>query len=1332
MTAYPLGHKKPAFNDTYYYRNANKMVEVENHNNNLPAGDTPKAMSAPVLTEFAQKHVDLQRKLYLCLRANYHRFMDNACKTTIDHRIKTFESNNGLKGEERLDLNKRYTWTKMRNDMAALCCIATPTGFYFLPLYTTVREDNCTVHDWLISVLRLYSTLRTESTDWGDLAEPDAVHRMYAFLSRKEVTIIETHLQDQNRSNWNNCKRTLFGYLSKYGMETSIQNIASIAPDKFPIRFTAATHAQHAVESSLFTWKRTSQMIETLCGAKDREIARLKADKARLERELATARSNSNRRSYASVAAGANTPVARKRPQNAQPQVPASTGSINLDRAKYPAIADLSQQAWEKLCTPNKKGIPPCVECLKVGIKLFHTKCDPVKRQEIYEKLKDRPSPKKQQKAVRFEGRFPPDEKDRKFALNLYDNTHCKHCKREDVDPKFASRHPSSQCYRAPGGACDQAGADTRRQRNDVVREQIRTRAKQRANSHKTTTLAVRTFDTKHDSANSPRMAKANPQPPPEASAAASATTPSPANETTKTTLSATKRHAAHNIQPGGTPPNKKRKATVLRAKKFPFHDVAKTKPFTDREMAFALDHHRTHQKNQIRYQYYRPEKQAAFASLREACAKLSAGILPSRDAAHYEHTTNMRNLGFETKALNETPADSAEASTPKPKKSKRKYSDSESSTDAHDSSTEDSDSSTSSGRHRRRPRRHRRSRGRRSRGRKYRHRDRRNHRRTRRRDSRDRSRGYRRARNRSRSRNRFHAQRGGRGRGGGERYNTSQWPRTNNAGGRTAPPTRPTKTTTPQQRTKAKATVPPKANTPPPKANTPPPKADTPPPSPPPEAWPDSPSAPPSPPEDDTIVLPAPGLKPCTVTVGVQNGSESPTGPTQVETKPGFSCDVGGDSSDSPMASYEYSDDDDFTTCRSSGGVPVSTSRRKRTSTARSRITRRMTHAIKRTRTTYRMTHACTTSAQNEPRVTHARTTCTQELPYMYAYTQTAGRASTPCCGESPQEKTQYRESSSCQDSQGRQGQGQEVDPLLNLPGGQWLPARSQIYDRANMLNKKTTLNSVKPHTNTEGELLPSERKGLRLLQAIISYRDVNGVTKTGRVKLDTCSNGCYALPGISLPRPWRPWEPRSVQGIQGTLNALGNPTYFTLYKQGATVTIDTNDPLPGVLPDGCVALLGLDAIHDLGIDIAYAVKHQRHMPIKFISDQGHLVENRRNNAIKQYVEQGYVKESIVKTCNLSERVVKEYLRTHPNDYKSKTIDIRSVDIAIALSKRTQDKLRDLCKLYDMVFASNTNTLPPVLEGIKPHMFKMKEGAKPVYETRPAFPPAKAQAISE
>ena len=304
-----------------------------------------------------------------------------------------------------------------------------------------------------------------------------------------------------------------------------------------------------------------------------------------------------------------------------------------------------------------------------------------------------------------------------------------------------------------------------------------------------------------------------------------------------------------------------------------------------------------------------------------------------------------------------------------------------------------------------------------------------------------------------------------------------------------------------------------------------------------------------------------------------------------------------------------------------------------------------------------------------------------------------------------------------------------------------QWLPARSAIYDTNSTiydrtkLNKKTTLNSIKVtfKQDIDKDILPSETKGLRLLQTVITYRDANGVTRTGRVKLDTCSNGCYALPETSLPRPWRPWEPRSVQGIEGNLSPLGNPTYFTLYKQGSPVTIDTNDPPPGALPDGCVALLGLDAIHDLGIDIAYAIKHQRHLPIRFISDQEHLVEKRKLDAIKEYAKQGYVKDSIAKTTNLSERVVREYLKHNPNDYKSKPIDKRSVNISTKLTLLTQAALRNLCVKYDTVFAGNTNVLPPVLNNVKPHMFKLKKGApRSVYETRPAFSPAKAKVISE
>ena len=357
-------------------------------------------------------------------------------------------------------------------------------------------------------------------------------------------------------------------------------------------------------------------------------------------------------------------------------------------------------------------------------------------------------------------------------------------------------------------------------------------------------------------------------------------------------------------------------------------------------------------------------------------------------------------------------------------------------------------------------------------------------------------------------------------------------------------------------------------------------------------------------------------------------------------------------------------------------------------------------------TRQTRSMTHARTTRSNEQ----NMSTTCTQPLPCVHAPHVGSQRLN----GERTREK-------------------QEVMSLLYLPRGQWLPARSTNYNRiATRVNNKTTLNSIKSSNPASSDMLPSEIKGFRLLQGTLTYRDANGVTRTGRVKLDTCSNGCYALPQASLPRAWRPWEPRTVQGIEGTLTPLGNPTSFTLYKNGEQVKIDTNDPPPGALPDGCVALLGLDAIHDLGIDIAYAIKHNKHMPIRYLANQEHLVEKRKTDAINKYVKLGYVKDTIVKTCNLSEKVVREYLTHHPNDYESKPLSIEDVDISPALSRKTREKLRILIRLYDTVFANKTNTLPPVLTGVKPHMFKLKENAKPVYETRPSFPPAKAKAITD
>jgi len=93
-------------------------------------------------------------------------------------------------------------------------------------------------------------------------------------------------------------------------------------------------------------------------------------------------------------------------------------------------------------------------------------------------------------------------------------------------------------------------------------------------------------------------------------------------------------------------------------------------------------------------------------------------------------------------------------------------------------------------------------------------------------------------------------------------------------------------------------------------------------------------------------------------------------------------------------------------------------------------------------------------------------------------------------------------------------------------IPEGKWLPANSSISPNVSLPSTKISPANVKHKPNR----LSSETKGSRLLQGYLTYRDAKGVTRTGRVALDTQSNGCYALPSASLPRRWRPWEARSV----------------------------------------------------------------------------------------------------------------------------------------------------------------------------------------------------------
>ena len=86
-------------------------------------------------------------------------------------------------------------------------------------------------------------------------------------------------------------------------------------------------------------------------------------------------------------------------------------------------------------------------------------------------------------------------------------------------------------------------------------------------------------------------------------------------------------------------------------------------------------------------------------------------------------------------------------------------------------------------------------------------------------------------------------------------------------------------------------------------------------------------------------------------------------------------------------------------------------------------------------------------------------------------------------------------------------------------LPTEAWVPAtktgmpvaRTSFADA----NLNQTIQSIRPN-------LLSEKEGYRLLQCFMEYRDPKDTIRVGRVQLETQSNVNFALPSVSLNRPW------------------------------------------------------------------------------------------------------------------------------------------------------------------------------------------------------------------
>ena len=98
-------------------------------------------------------------QLYLVLRANISYYMDSACQSILDDRIRGYENKRKLRDLARIDRNRRFSWSKIQRTIVTLCCVGSTGGFFYLPLYTTIRHKGIFIIRWCNTISSIHDKL---------------------------------------------------------------------------------------------------------------------------------------------------------------------------------------------------------------------------------------------------------------------------------------------------------------------------------------------------------------------------------------------------------------------------------------------------------------------------------------------------------------------------------------------------------------------------------------------------------------------------------------------------------------------------------------------------------------------------------------------------------------------------------------------------------------------------------------------------------------------------------------------------------------------------------------------------------------------------------------------------------------------------------------------------------------------------------------------------------------------------------------------------------------------------------------------------------------------
>ena len=166
---------------------------------------TPSVAPAPTTTtttsiEYTQtnflitlKHC--QRMVYIHMRSTLlQRFTGKDAKTRLEGFIDDLEKervdNGDMTEENRFDLNVRVEWTKIKEFVLEKICVMRMGSHHFMTLFTTMRQDDQSVLNWIKEIQKLDDIIGKQNKHWEAIVKEEVVPALAIWITKPEAEVI--------------------------------------------------------------------------------------------------------------------------------------------------------------------------------------------------------------------------------------------------------------------------------------------------------------------------------------------------------------------------------------------------------------------------------------------------------------------------------------------------------------------------------------------------------------------------------------------------------------------------------------------------------------------------------------------------------------------------------------------------------------------------------------------------------------------------------------------------------------------------------------------------------------------------------------------------------------------------------------------------------------------------------------------------------------------------------------------------------------------------------------------------------------------------------------